>query len=575
MWRIYFIYYRFLLRYKLRLAVFMVVLIAYSIANSIQPYFYKLFIDLIPSSDWQKLFKLLLVFVGVRLIKLAVDNLTYLTGDWVVIAAARDARMTVFKKIQDLDFAYHLSKSTGSLISAIKRGDNAFFDMHHSINIETASVIFGFLVMMYFFQRMSPLISIIMVGTIAVNIVLSYFLIRNNIGSRTKFNQSEDEVSDIIVDNLINYETVKLFAKEGQELVRLGNKFRQWFRALWGYANSFRMIDLTIGVTGNVSLFLVMLVGLGQLSRAQISVGDYIMIFAFMMNFYPQFFELVYNFRNVAKHQTDINKYFSILNEETRVKDPQLPLKKTSVEGEIEFKGVDFGYPEGKEGAIKNLNLIIRQGQSIALVGHSGAGKTTLVKLLMRFYDQDKGQILIDGVDIKKFSKSGLRNLMGVVPQEPILFNNTIGYNIAYGAKRPSKQEIIASAKMANLDDFIKSLPKKYETQVGERGVKLSGGQKQRLAIARMILSDPDIIIFDEATSQLDSESEKKIQQAFWKAAENKTTIIIAHRLSTVARADKIAVMKDGRIVEIGSHRELLLKANSLYTKFWRLQTIN
>jgi ATP-binding cassette subfamily B protein len=366
-----------------------------------------------------------------------------------------------------------------------------------------------------------------------------------------------------------------LFAKEGQELVRLGNKFRQWFRALWGYANSFRMIDLTIGVTGNVSLFLVMLVGLGQLSRAQISVGDYIMIFAFMMNFYPQFFELVYNFRNVAKHQTDINKYFSILNEETRVKDPQLPLKKTSVEGEIEFKGVDFGYPEGKEGAIKNLNLIIRQGQSIALVGHSGAGKTTLVKLLMRFYDPDKGQILIDGVDIKKFSKSGLRNLMGVVPQEPILFNNTIGYNIAYGAKRPSKQEIIASAKMANLDDFIKSLPKKYETQVGERGVKLSGGQKQRLAIARMILSDPDIIIFDEATSQLDSESEKKIQQAFWKAAENKTTIIIAHRLSTVARADKIAVMKDGRIVEIGSHRELLLKANSLYTKFWRLQTIN
>jgi ATP-binding cassette subfamily B protein len=575
MWRIYFIYYRFLLRYKLRLAVFMVVLIAYSIANSIQPYFYKLFIDLIPSSDWQKLFKLLLVFVGVRLIKLAVDNLTYLTGDWVVIAAARDARMTVFKKIQDLDFAYHLSKSTGSLISAIKRGDNAFFDMHHSINIETARVIFGFLVMMYFFQRMSPLISIIMVGTIAVNIVLSYFLIRNNIGSRTKFNQSEDEVSDIIVDNLINYETVKLFAKEGQELVRLGNKFRQWFRALWGYANSFRMIDLTIGVTGNVSLFLVMLVGLGQLSRAQISVGDYIMIFAFMMNFYPQFFELVYNFRNVAKHQTDINKYFSILNEETRVKDPQLPLKKTSVEGEIEFKGVDFGYPEGKEGAIKNLNLIIRQGQSIALVGHSGAGKTTLVKLLMRFYDPDKGQILIDGVDIKKFSKSGLRNLMGVVPQEPILFNNTIGYNIAYGAKRPSKQEIIASAKMANLDDFIKSLPKKYETQVGERGVKLSGGQKQRLAIARMILSDPDIIIFDEATSQLDSESEKKIQQAFWKAAENKTTIIIAHRLSTVARADKIAVMKDGRIVEIGSHRELLLKANSLYTKFWRLQTIN
>lgn len=213
------------------------------------------------------------------------------------------------------------------------------------------------------------------------------------------------------------------------------------------------------------------------------------------------------------------------------------------------------------------------------MVGASGSGKTTLVKLLMRFYDPDKGYITIDKINIKDINKKNLRSAIGVVPQEPILFNNTVSYNIAYGLprgkagkNRATLKEVKAASKMANIDDFIESLPLKYKTIVGERGVKLSGGQKQRLAIARMILSDPAIIIFDEATSQLDSESEKLIQDAFWKVAKDKTTIIIAHRLSTVMRADKIVVMKDGRIIETGSHKQLLAKKDSLYSHFWNLQ---
>jgi len=219
------------------------------------------------------------------------------------------------------------------------------------------------------------------------------------------------------------------------------------------------------------------------------------------------------------------------------------------------------------------MNLNIKKGESVALVGRSGAGKTTVIKLLMRFYDPYKGKILIDGININKFTKSQLRNFMGIVPQEPILFNNTISYNIGYPNNNSSFKEIEAASKLAHIDSFIKSLPNGYNTLVGERGVKLSGGQKQRLAIARMIVSNPDIIIFDEATSQLDSESEKYIQDSFWKVSEGKTTIIIAHRLSTAMRADRIIVLDQGKIVEEGSHTTLLNKKDSLYKKFWNLQT--
>ncbi|RLF02906.1 MAG: hypothetical protein DRJ64_08850 [Thermoprotei archaeon] len=276
--------------------------------------------------------------------------------------------------------------------------------------------------------------------------------------------------------------------------------------------------------------------------------------------------------RVVMKNYSDLTDYFGILDKNTVVKDPAKPIKMKNIKGEIEFSNVSFSYKEGKQNALKKFSLRIRAGQSVAFVGKSGVGKTTIIKLLLRFFDVNSGSITVDGVDIRKFAKDELRSHLGVVPQEPVMFNNTIAYNIGYGATRVSKREIEAAAKMAYLDEFIAELPKGYKTNVGERGVKLSGGQKQRLAIARMILSDPDIVIFDEATSQLDSESEKYIQDAFWEASENKTTIIIAHRLSTVVKADKIVVMDESGIAEIGSHRELVNKKDGLYKKYWDLQ---
>jgi ABC-type multidrug transport system fused ATPase/permease subunit len=274
----------------------------------------------------------------------------------------------------------------------------------------------------------------------------------------------------------------------------------------------------------------------------------------------------------VAKDYADIEKYFQLLDFQIEVKDPEKPVYLKNISGEITFRNIRFAYKNRSKETINGISLKIAPGEAVALVGRSGSGKTTLVKLLMRFYDLGSGQILLDGTDITRLTKKHLRSFIGVVPQEPILFNNTIKYNIKYGNPKATAAEIRQASKIANIDSFIQELPKKYDTEVGERGVKLSGGQKQRLAIARMILSNPSIVIFDEATSQLDSEAEKLIQDAFWKARRGKTTIIIAHRLSTIMKADRIVVLEKGKVVETGTHESLLKKKNSLYSKFWNLQ---
>ncbi len=566
-------FYSFIFVYKWRALAFLIALILYSISGSIQPYFYKLFIDAIPGRNYETLLNILTLFVGLRILQVFLDLLTYYLGDNVIFASGRDARITIFKKIQDLDFAYHASKSTGSLISAVKRGDGAFYSTHDTLNIDLPRIMINFLVVVGFFASIKLEIMLIMIVSFGLNIFVAKYLISYNMKKRAEWNTEEDNISGIITDNLINFETVKYFAKEEWERNRLVDNFKSWTSKLWSFANTFRLIDITVGSIGNIGLFLVIFISLKQLISMELSPGQFILILGFITDFYPKFYQLIFRFRDLAKHYTDLKTYFAILDNEVLIKDPFRSVKKVSVRGEIEFKNISFSYPEGKARSLENFDLHIRSGQSVALVGRSGVGKTTLVKLLMRLYDIQKGEITIDGVNIKKFSKSQLRSFMGIVPQEPILFNNSIAFNIGYGANNPTSEEIKAAAAMANLDDFIQTLPAKYETNVGERGIKLSGGQKQRLAIARMILSNPDIIIFDEATSHLDSESEKAIQEAFWKAAKDKTTIIIAHRLATVVKADKIIVLQEGKIVETGSHRALLAKKDGVYKHFWQLQS--
>ena len=553
-------------------ALLVVLIILFAVLQNSVPYFYKIFINTLTSGDLKNIYYLLGGYVLVRLASVLLEEVAYFVGDFILKESSANARVSIFKHVQDLDFAYHTNKSTGSLISTFKRGDGAFFQLFHSTHFRILQVFVGFLVLVYFFAQIDPIIAVCAVASFFVMLIVARTVVGYNIKTRNIFNETEDDVSGIITDNMIGYETVKLFARETWERKRLENIFVTWKKHLWNHGMSYRYWGMSIGTVMNASIFLLLSLTVSLFSKKTLLIGDVVLVVGFIDSFFPRVHELVWGFREIAKSYTDIQKYFGLLDNEIEIKDPVDPVKLTAVRGEINFDHISFSYKKGKRGAIRNFTLNIRQGQSVALVGRSGSGKTTLTKLLMRFYDVDKGAIAIDGINIKKMNKSDLRALMGVVPQEPILFNNTIAYNIGYGKDHPTRQEIVAAAKMANIDQFIESLPDKYETNVGERGIKLSGGQKQRLAIARMILSDPNIIIFDEATSHLDSESEKLIQDAFWKAAQNKTTIIIAHRLSTVTRADKIIVMDNGKIVEEGTHKLLSHNPKSLYSHFWKLQ---
>lgn len=565
-------FYRFAAKKRLWFAAFIVVLSIQSVIRAIIPYFYKLFVDAIPSLDSATLIRILIVYVIVRVVSMFLNALAHTFGDVNLIDGARDARREVVKKIQELDFAFHTTKSTGSLISSIKRGDGAFFGLFHVIHFQVLSTSIAFAVMIYFFGTIDPVISLVVVLSIITSLIVAKFIVTYNISKRVTFLKEEDKISGVIVDNMVNFETVKCFAKEEYEQTRLSSKFADWTKSLWSFAYSFRVFDIALTSINIVTVTLVLLITLQLTVDGSIDIGDFVLVAAFMSSVYPRLFQMIWDFRNIAKNYADIQKYFSVFKLSPQIKDPEKPVEKSGVNGEIKFRNATFSYKDGKQNAIRKFNLDIRQGQSVALVGRSGSGKTTLMKLLMRFYDVNSGSITVDDVNVNQFTKSRLRSFMGIVPQEPVLFNNTIKYNIRYGKTGAGKKEIVAAAKLANLHEFIESLTKGYATNVGERGVKLSGGQKQRLAIARMILSDPDIVIFDEATSQLDSENEKLIQEAFWKAVKDKTTIIIAHRLSTAMRADKIIVMEDGKVVECGSHKALLNTKDSLYKYFWSLQ---
>lgn len=572
MWKIFRRFYHFIFKYKWLFFLFVVTLTITAILENLAPYAYKLLVESIPQKNYQSLMAALLLFVGLKVFSNWFDNIARYLGDKVLFPASRDARIKIFRQVQDLDFAFHVNKNTGSLISAFKRGDGAFFNFFDDMNT-FFKIIVSLFVAVYFFTKITPIISLLMIAIFFGNVFFSWMLIKKNIKKRSLFNQAEDDISGIITDNLLNYETVKFFAKEEKEEKRLRTNFISWLKALWAYANTFRLMDICIGTFSNLGIFVIYYVVVKKIVIGEIGVGDFVLIASFTTGFYYRFFEMLYKLRSMAKNVVDISNYFSILDQEVLVKDPLHPRKVENVNGEITFEKVDFNYTDNSKKVINDFSLKIKSGESVAFVGRSGAGKTTIIKMLLRFYDVSGGRILIDGVDIKEFTKSSLRSLMGVVPQEPILFNNTIGYNIAYGNDNADSNDIIKAAEMANLHAFICQLPLKYKTPVGERGIKLSGGQKQRLAIARMMLSNPKIIIFDEATSNLDSESEKLIQNALWKVAKGRTVLIVAHRFSTVRDADRIVVLEEGKIVETGSHNELISDTNGLYYYLWNLQT--
>lgn len=488
------------------------------------------------------------------------------------INITRDLRIKVFNKLQDLDMSYHISRSTGSTISVLKRGDssadNSFMYFHMFLGGPLLSFLITFIIVINInvYIALSSLISGILF------ILVMKKLLKINFDWRRSFHESEDKATGKVGDSLMNLVTVKHFAKEKWESNKLVNLLKSWTFNSLGYDKSFRIIDLTAGLIKTANLVIGLTIGFCLYRQGSITAGSFILLFSVIMKLNNELHYLIYNYREFNKSLVDVEKYLEILEETPLVQDPESPKSTKNIKTLIDIKDVEFSYPNNSNKVFNKLNLTIKQNEKIALVGKSGAGKTTIVTLLLRFYDVVSGGIFIDNINIKDLRKKDLRSMFGIVPQDPIMFNDTIKYNICYGRPDATMAEIEKACKTANIYEFINSLPEKFETQVGERGIKLSGGQKQRLAIARVVLSDPKIIVFDEATSQLDSESEKEIQEAFWKIAQTKTTIIIAHRLSTVTRSDRIIVFDKGKIAESGTHNELIQK-DGVYCNLWKIQS--
>ena len=536
------------------------------------PFIYRYLIDNFQNLTAQSFFAVVMVYGSIRIGGILFGNLSWFLAEKVQNPAEVDVKVKIFSYLQKLDFIFHTAKKSGELISKIKRGGSAFERMDSEINRELTDDFFRLIIIAGAFSMISLKITYIFIFSIATIILISTFLIKNNVKLRVRYNKEEDNISHIIADNLINYETVKYFASEKREVFNLVEAFKKWTISVWKLVMSSMRINLSVRLLSVITTIIILAMLGGDVINKKITAGDFILVMTFLMQIFPNIEKIVFRLRSIMNDYTDIKDYFAILDYPLEVKDPEQPLKFECKKGEVEFKNLSFSYEGGQE-ALKNISIAMSAGTSTALVGRSGSGKTTMTKLLMRVYDPNEGQVLVDGFDIRQIKKEDLRRNIGIVPQEPILFNSSIGYNIGYSLENATKEEIENAAKLANLHDFIVTLEKGYDTVVGERGVKLSGGQKQRLAIARVFLLNPKIIIFDEATSHLDSESERLIQNSMEKLAKGKTMIIIAHRLSTIMKADKIIVLDNGNVIEEGKHSDLLSRNSGIYKKLWELQT--
>jgi ATP-binding cassette subfamily B protein len=383
-------------------------------------------------------------------------------------------------------------------------------------------------------------------------------------------NDMDSKANNQAVDSLLNYETVKYFNNEHYELQRYDEKLTSWEGSAIKNQTSLSLLNVGQGAIIAVGLTILMLLAGQGVVEGKLSLGDLVLINAFLLQLYLPLGFLGFVYREIRHSLADMERMFTLLDEQQETVDNIDASMLTVPHGTIQFNHVDFYYDSNRP-ILHDINFTIEAGKKLAIVGASGSGKSTLIRLLFRFYDPQAGSITIDGQDIRNVDQHSLRQAIGVVPQDTVLFNDTIYQNILYGNPRVDKQAVIDAAKQAHIHDFIEKLPDGYETLVGERGLKLSGGEKQRVAIARTLLKNPKIIIFDEATSALDSHSEQMINRELQSLSTNKTTLAIAHRLSTITDADTILVIDHGRIIEQGNHRELLA-TQGRYAAMWSLQ---
>ena len=484
--------------------------------------------------------------------------------------AVRGAALKAFQHLHSLSLAFHLNRQTGGLTRAIDRGSKGIEFLLRFAAFEIVPVLVELIAVgIVLWVTFGLLYALVTVTTVIIYIIYTIKVTEWRIGIRRQMNIADENASTKAIDSLLNFETVKYFNSEKIEADRFDNAMKSYEDSAVKARASLSVVNIGQGAIIAIGLFLIMGMAGEDIASEKMSIGDFVVVNTFLLQLYLPLNFLGFVYREIRQSLLDIGRMFALVDEMPDIVDKKNAYALDVHSGKIEFKNIKFSF--GNRVILKNLNFVVNPGHKVAIVGPTGAGKSTISKLLFRFYDPSSGAISIDNQNIKNVTQSSLRSNIGVVPQDTVLFNDTIKYNISYSKPGASIEEINKAAKLSSIDRFIANLEIGYDTIVGERGLKLSGGEKQRVAIARALLKNPKIFIFDEATSALDSKTEKSIEKSLKKLSNKNTTLVIAHRLSTIIDADKIIVLENGTIAEQGSHKELI-KKNGLYAEMWMRQ---
>jgi len=482
----------------------------------------------------------------------------------------RQISLTMFQHLHNLSLQFHLNRQTGALAKYIDRGTKGIDFLLRYVLFNIAPTFFEvFLVSGILFYLYGPWYAVVTLVTIGLYSFLTFKITEWRNVFRKRMNQADNDVSTKMIDSLLNFETVKYFNNEAFEANRLDQSLEEYELAANQSRHSLSLLNIAQTFIIMLGITIMLVMSVYGIKSGEINIGGFVVINAYMLQLYQPLNWLGSVYREIRQALTDMENMFSLLEVAPTTNDDLDDIPQSN-DAEIRFENISFDY-DIRRTIIKNISFTVPNGKKVAIVGPTGAGKSTISRLLFKFYDPKEGNIFINNTNINKISQNSLRKIIGVVPQDTVLFNDTIYYNIAYGNTGATKEEVISAAQNADIHDFITILLDGYETIVGERGLKLSGGEKQRVAIARTILKNPKIFFFDEATSALDTSTEKEIQKNLENVSKGKTTLIIAHRLSTAANADNIIVLDQGAIIEQGTHESLLLEKGK-YFEMWGKQ---